>query len=157
MPEQITLTINGQSRTIEADPEEPLLYILREEFGLNGAKYGCGFQQCGSCMVIANGESVPTCLESCKAFEGRNIETIEGLASGEDLNPLQEAFIEQQAAQCGYCVNGMLMAGMALLRKNPTPTEKEIRVALDRIICRCGTHQRFINAIKSASSSSQKI
>lgn len=157
MPEQITLTINGQSRTIEADPEEPLLYILREEFGLNGVKYGCGMQQCGSCMVIADGESVPTCLESCKGFEGRNIETIEGLASGEELNPLQEAFIEEQAAQCGYCVNGMLMAGLAVLRKNPNPTELEIRQALDRVICRCGTHQRFINAIKSAASSSRNF
>jgi len=147
----ILLEVNGKKQKIEVDEEEPLLYVLREEFGLNGAKFGCGIQQCGSCMVLANGKATYTCLQACTSFEGKNIETIEGLKKGNQPHPLQEAFFDEQAAQCGYCLNGMMIAALALLRSNPKPNDIQIREALNPIICRCGTHSRFISAVKKAS------
>ncbi|EOZ92356.1 Isoquinoline 1-oxidoreductase alpha subunit [Indibacter alkaliphilus LW1] len=153
----IKLKVNGVSLTIEADPEEPLLYILREEFGFNGAKFGCGLQQCGTCMVLADGEALATCVQPCQNFEGMEIITIEGLSEGDKSHPLQETFYSEQAAQCGYCVNGMLIAALALLRKNPKPNDEEIRLSLDKVICRCGTHSRFISAVKKAADQNSRF
>lgn len=153
----VNLKVNGVKQELDIDPEEPLLYILREEFGLNGAKFGCGLQQCGSCFVLADGEATPTCLQSCQTFQDMDIVTIEGLSEGDKLHPLQESFFIEQAAQCGYCLNGMLIAGLALLKKNATPSEEEIRAALDKVICRCGTHSRFIRAVKKTSENHSKF
>ncbi|MFD2037068.1 (2Fe-2S)-binding protein [Belliella marina] len=149
----IAFEVNGEKKTVEVDPGEPLLYILRDEFQLSGAKFGCGLQQCGSCMVLVDGENLPTCLSPCESFEGKSIETIEGLKSGNKLNAVQQAFVAMQAAQCGYCLNGMVITATSLLRKNKNPTEIEIKEALDQVICRCGTHSRFIKAVKIASES----
>lgn len=151
MPQTISLNVNGESRTFSADPEEPLLYILREEFALNGAKYGCGLHQCGACMVLTDSEATFTCLRPCSSFENTKITTLEGLAKNGKLHFVQQAFIDTQAAQCGYCLNGMILSAVALLESNPKPTEIEIREALNPVICRCGTHSRFIQAVKLAS------
>ena len=151
MSQAITLHVNGESHTFSADPEEPLLYILREEFAFNGAKYGCGLHQCGACMVLAGSKAEPTCLRPCSSFEDTEIITLEGLAKKNMLHPVQQAFIEVQAAQCGYCLNGMIISAVALLKTTPKPTENAIREALNPVICRCGTHSRFIKAVKLAS------
>ncbi|MBN7812277.1 (2Fe-2S)-binding protein [Algoriphagus sp. H41] len=151
MSQSITLRVNSQRRTFSADPEEPLLYILREEFGINGAKYGCGLHQCGACMVLADSKAEPTCLRPCGSFEEIEITTLEGLAKDGGLHPVQQAFIDVQAAQCGYCLNGMIISAAALLESNPHPSESEIRAALNPVICRCGTHSRFVKAVKLAS------
>ncbi len=151
MTQSISLRVNGQKQTISADPEEPLLYILREEFAVNGAKYGCGLHQCGACMVLADSKAEPTCLRPCVSFEDTEITTLEGLARNGRLHPVQEAFIETQAAQCGYCLNGMVISAVALLTSNNNPSEIEIKEALNPVICRCGTHSRFIQAVKLAS------
>lgn len=154
MPQEITLKVNGKSKSISVDPEEPLLYILREEFDLKGAKYGCGLHQCGACMVIADSRAEPTCLRPCASFEKTEITTLEGLAKEDKLHPVQQAFIDTQAAQCGYCLNGMLISAVALLDSNPSPSDDEIREGLNQVICRCGTHSRFIKAVKLASKKS---
>lgn len=151
MPQDIKLHVNGETKTISADPEEPLLYILREEFALKGAKYGCGLLQCGACTVIADDQAETTCVRPCSSYENVEITTLEGLSKNGELHPVQQAFIDTQAAQCGYCVNGMIMTAVALLEKKPKPNELEIRSALDPVICRCGTHSRFIKAVKLAS------
>ncbi len=151
MSQDITLHVNGKSQTFPANPEEPLLYILREEFAINGAKYGCGLHQCGACMVLANSKAEFTCLRPCGSFEEMEITTLEGLAKDGKLHPVQQAFIDTQAAQCGYCLNGMIISAVALLETTPQPTELEIREALNQVICRCGTHSRFIKAVKMAS------
>ncbi|MEB2777049.1 (2Fe-2S)-binding protein [Algoriphagus sp. D3-2-R+10] len=151
MPQNIMLQVNGKSKTISADPEEPLLYILREEFALKGAKYGCGLQQCGACMVIADSKAEPICLRPCASFENVAITSLEGLQQNGKLHPVQQAFIDVQAAQCGYCVNGMIITAVALLEENPSPSDEEIRTALNPVICRCGTHSRFVEAVKLAS------
>jgi nicotinate dehydrogenase subunit A len=150
MAKSISLNVNGESRTITADPEEPLLYILREEFALNGPKYGCGLHQCGACMVLADSTAEPTCLRPCESFENVKVRTLEGLAKKGQLHPVQQAFIDIQAAQCGYCLNGMIISAVALLEKNPNPSELDIRQALNPVICRCGTHTRFVKAVKLA-------
>ncbi|RZS94567.1 (2Fe-2S)-binding protein [Cecembia calidifontis] len=157
MTKSIVLSVNGREKTIFADPEEPLLYILREEFGLNGPKFGCGLHQCGSCMVLSDGQANYTCRIPCSAFEGKKIETIEGLAQDEKLHPLQQSFFDEQAAQCGYCLNGMLINALELLRKKTNPSEEEIRDVLHKVICRCGTHSRFIKAVKKAVDSRSKF
>ncbi|MCE7055686.1 (2Fe-2S)-binding protein [Algoriphagus sp. AGSA1] len=151
MTQKITLQVNGESKSISANPEEPLLYILRNELGLKGAKYGCGIHQCGACMVIVDSKAEPTCLRPCVSFENLKITTLEGLGQNGALHPVQTAFIDTQAAQCGYCVNGMIVSAVALLENSPNPSEHEIRTALDPVICRCGTHSRFIKAVKLAS------
>lgn len=157
MTENIKLNVNSQEKSFTGDITEPLLYILREEFGINSTKFGCGMQQCGACMVLIDGEAKTSCLLPCGSVRNKTIQTLEGLAKGENLHPLQEAFIEVQAAQCGYCLNGMVISAVDLLRKNPNPTEPEIREALQPIICRCGTHSRFIQAVKQAANSSQSF
>jgi nicotinate dehydrogenase subunit A len=152
MKKSLELLVNGQGKTVDVDPEEPLLYVLREEFGLSGPKYGCGLHQCGSCLVLVDGEASYTCRMPCSAFEGKKILSIEGLAKGNKLHMIQQAFYEVQAAQCGYCVNGMMIAALELLEGNSNPDDQEIRSALNRVICRCGTHSRFIKAVKKAAS-----
>lgn len=153
--EPFKLNVNSIDKSFSADPSEPLLYILREEFGINSTKFGCGLQQCGACMVLLDGEAEPSCLLPCQTAQSKSILTLEGLEKDGKLHPIQEAFIEAQAAQCGYCINGMIISAVALLRKNSNPSDKEIREALQRVICRCGTHSRFIQAVKLAAKSTQ--
>ncbi len=146
----LTLEVNGRSRTVQADAETPLLYALRNDLGLSGTRYGCGLGQCGACTVIIDGLAVQSCDVPVSAVAGKNIITVEALAADGSLHPLQQAFIAEQAAQCGYCASGVLMAAKALLDANPDPSEAEIRSALERNLCRCGTHSRMLRAIKSA-------
>lgn len=146
----ISLNVNGTVHEVDADPATPLLYVLRDDLALNGAKYGCGLGQCGSCMVSVEGEPVLSCMTPLMLMEGREITTIEGLGTIEAPGPLQQAFIDVQAAQCGYCIPGMMMSAHALLSKNPTPSDREIRDALATNLCRCGTHMRILSAIKRA-------
>jgi len=146
----ISLTINGKKHVVDASPDTPLLYVLRNDLGLNGPKFGCGLGQCGSCTVIMDGAAVSSCVTPIARAEGRNILTLEGLGTLEKPHPLQKAFIEEQAAQCGYCINGMIMQSKALLDRTPDPTDKEIRTALASNLCRCGTHNNIIHAIRRA-------
>jgi nicotinate dehydrogenase subunit A len=147
----VTLTVNGQRRSVPAAPDTPLLYILRNDFELNAAKYGCGFGQCGACTVMLDGKAVRSCSTPASAAVGKKITTLEGLGSLDKPHPLQQAFIDEQAAQCGYCVAGMMMSAKALLDAKPHPTEADIRQALAGNLCRCGTHNRIVRAIARAS------
>lgn len=144
------LTLNGQAVEAVSDPATPLLYVLREEFGLNGAKYGCGLGQCGSCTVMVDGEAVLACLMPLLTVENREILTVEGLGTVDDPGPMQRAFIAEQAAQCGYCIPGMMMRAQALLTADPRADEADIRRALEWNLCRCGTHMRILRAIRRA-------
>ena len=146
----LTIHVNGKPREVQADAETPLLYALRNDLGLSGTRYGCGLGQCGACTVIIDGVAVQSCDVPVSAAAGKNIITVEALAADGSLHPLQQAFIAEQAAQCGYCASGVLMAAKALLDANPDPSEAEIRSALERNLCRCGTHSRMLRAIKSA-------
>ena len=146
----ITLTVNGKSHSVSAEPETALLYVLRNDLKLKGARFGCGLGQCGACTVLVDGKPVQSCDFPLSAAVGKAITTIEGLAPDGELHPLQAAFIAEQAAQCGYCVTGIIMAAKALLDANPRPADAEIRSALKGNLCRCGTHQRILNAIKRA-------
>lgn len=146
----ITLRVNGESRNVTAEPDAPLLYILRNDLELNGPKFGCGMAQCGACTVLLDGKPVPSCITPVSAAAKGRITTIEGLGTVEKLDPLQKAFIEEQACQCGYCGNGMLMSAKALLEKNPEPTEREIKQALNGHLCRCASHNRIVRAVQRA-------
>ena len=146
----ITLTVNGQRRTVAAAPDTPLLYVLRNDLELNAAKFGCGMAQCGACTVLADGQPVRSCVMPVSAMAKTKITTLEGLGSASNPHPLQKAFIEEQAAQCGYCIAGMIMSAKALLDRNPRPSEAEIREALAGNLCRCGTHNRIVRAIQRA-------
>ena len=146
----LTLTVNGQRRTVAAAPDTPLLYVLRNDLELNAAKFGCGMAQCGACTVLADGNPVRSCVMPVSAMAKTKITTLEGLGSASKPHPLQKAFIEEQAAQCGYCIAGMLMSAKALLDQNPHPTEAEIREALAGNLCRCGTHNRIVRAVQRA-------
>ena len=146
----ITLTVNGKTHEIAADAETPLLYVLRNDLKLKGARYGCGLGQCGACTVIVDGKAVQSCDVPVSAASGKAITTIEGISRNGKLHPLQEAFISEQAAQCGYCATGIIMSAKALLDVNPKASEKEIRTALKGNLCRCGTHQRILRAIQRA-------
>jgi nicotinate dehydrogenase subunit A len=146
----ITLTVNGKRHAVSAEPETALLYVLRNDLKLKGARFGCGLGQCGACTVLVDGKPVQSCDFPLSAAVGKTITTIEGLAPDGELHPLQSAFIAEQAAQCGYCVTGIIMAAKALLDANPRPADAEIRSALKGNLCRCGTHQRILNAIKRA-------
>lgn len=152
----ITLTVNGRAREIDADPATPLLYVLRDHLGLNGAKYGCGLGQCGACTVIVDGQAVFSCLAPSAVMQGKQIRTIESLGTEAEPGPLQRAFIAEQAAQCGYCIAGMVMRAQALLERNPNPTEAEIRAHMQTNLCRCGTHMRILAAIRRAAKAMQK-
>lgn len=149
MTRAITLTVNGEVRTLEAEPEMPLMYALHE-LGLTGTKYGCGIEQCGSCSVLVAGERAFSCATPLSEAEDKEVVTIEGLADGDDLHPLQQAFIDRHAFQCGYCTPGLIMAAKGLLDKNPDPSESEIRTALQDNLCRCGSHGRIVAAVQQA-------
>jgi nicotinate dehydrogenase subunit A len=146
----LTLTVNGAAREVAADPETPLLYVLRNDLKLKGARYGCGLGQCGACTVVIDGKAVQSCDVPVSAVAGKSITTIEGIGTPEKPHPLQRAFIKEQAAQCGYCVSGIIMSAKALLDENPAPSDSQIRVALAGNLCRCGTHTRILRAIRSA-------
>lgn len=143
----IRLVVNGASHRLDIDPRTPLLYALRGQLALNGAKFGCGLGQCGACTVIIAGEPVFSCLVPVAAAQDRPVTTIEGLGSADKPNPLQQAFIAEQAAQCGYCTAGMVMRAQALLDRNPAPSEAEIRRYMEPNLCRCGTQLRVLRAI----------
>jgi nicotinate dehydrogenase subunit A len=149
----LKLTLNGASRTIQSSPDTPLLYVLRNECGLNAAKYGCGLGQCGACTVIIDGEAVFSCITPVMLAENRKVTTLEGLGTADHPGKLQEAFIEEQAAQCGYCIPGMMMRAQALLDRTPDVSEEEIRAELEPHLCRCGTHMRILRAILRAAKS----
>lgn len=149
----VTLNVNGEDVRLDIDPDTPLLYVLRNELGLNGPKFGCGLGQCGACTVLVNGEPVRSCVLSVAATSGGSVMTVEGLGTREAPHPLQAAFIEEQAMQCGYCANGMMMNAAALLAKNPYPTDEQMRNALRGSLCRCGTHNRILRAIAKAAES----
>jgi len=142
------LNVNGQAHSVTADPETPLLYVLRNDLKLKSVRFGCGTGLCGACTVIVDGKAVQSCDVSLAAVAGKAVTTIEGLAMNGDLHPLQQAFIEEQAAQCGYCVSGIIMAAKALLDANPRAGDAEIRAALKGNLCRCGTHHRMLRAIR---------
>ena len=146
-----TLKVNGHEHRIDADPDTPLLYVLREELALNAAKFGCGLGQCGACTVIVDGKAVLSCVTPLLLVEGKQVTTLEGLGSIEAPGPIQRAFIEEQAAQCGYCIAGMMMRAQALLLGNSRPTDAQIRAELEPNLCRCGTHMGIIRAVKRAS------
>ncbi|AYG62915.1 (2Fe-2S)-binding protein [Rhizobium jaguaris] len=146
----ITLTINGKDHDVEADPDTPLLYVLRNDLALNAAKFGCGLGQCGACTVIVDEQPVLSCVTPITLLQGKAIMTVEGLGTIDNPGRMQAAFIEEQAAQCGYCIAGMMMAGEALLRRNPDPSDDDIRAALRTNLCRCGTHMRIMAAIRRA-------
>jgi nicotinate dehydrogenase subunit A len=146
----ISFNLNGTDRTIETDPSTPLLYVLRNDLELNGAKYGCGLGQCGACTVQIDGKAVFSCLIPLAALQGRRVRTIEGLGSATRPGALQQAFIEEQAAQCGYCIAGMIMRAQALLDANPSPDSTEIRSHMQTNLCRCGTHMRILRAVRRA-------
>jgi nicotinate dehydrogenase subunit A len=150
MTESHRLTINGAAAEVEADPDAPLLYALRNDLQLKGTRFGCGSGQCGACFVLIDGHPAPSCDTPLWSAAGKAITTVEGLGAGGELHPLQEAFLEEQAAQCGYCTSGVLISAAALLRKNPRPTETEVRAALDRNLCRCGSHNRMVRAVLRA-------
>jgi nicotinate dehydrogenase subunit A len=151
----ITLKVNGRAHEVDTDPKTPLLYVLRNELQLNGAKFGCGLGQCGACTVLVDGEAVFSCLTPILLLQGRAIKTLEGLGTAERPGPLQQAFIDEQAAQCGYCIAGMIMRAQALLERNPSPTDEEIRVHMNPGLCRCGTHMRILRAVRRASKTMQ--
>jgi nicotinate dehydrogenase subunit A len=145
-----TLTVNGESRSIKASPDTPLLYVLRDELGFNAAKYGCGLGQCGACTVIVDGKAVFSCITPVMVLEGRRITTLEGLGDLEAPGPMQRAFMAEQAAQCGYCIPGMMMRAQALLDRDPHASDASIRAELQPHLCRCGTHMRILRAVRRA-------
>ena len=146
----ITLTVNGRSHSLDVDPSTPLLYVLSDDLELRGPKFGCGLAQCGACTVIVEGKAIRSCVTPVETVNGAAVTTLEGLGSPENPHPIQRAFIEEQAAQCGYCATGIIMSAKALLDANPRPTEPEIRAALKGNLCRCGTHHRILRAIQRA-------
>jgi len=147
----LRLTVNGKARSVRVDdPNVPLLYVLRDDLGLRGPRFGCGLSQCGACTVHLNGASVRSCVYPAKAAVGKKVVTLEGLGTPEHPHPLQQAFIDEQAAQCGYCINGMIMEAAAFLARKKNPTEEEIKAALADNLCRCGTHLRIVRAVKRA-------
>lgn len=144
------ITVNGRSLTVAADGETPLLYVLRNDAGCKGVRYGCGGGQCGACMVIIDGKPVQSCDVPVSSVADKSITTVEGIGSAEKPHPLQAAFIEEQAAQCGYCITGIIMSAKVLLDSNPAPSDAQIKDALAKNLCRCGTHLRIVRAIKRA-------
>ncbi len=147
---EFTLTVNGDRRTVRTDPERPLLEVLREEFHLTGPKYGCGEGQCGACTVLMDGRKSLSCVTPISMADGRVITTIEGLATGDKLHPVQEAFLAEGAMQCGYCTPGMILTAVALLEKNPNPTDEEIVTEMNGNICRCNGYIKILNAVRRA-------
>ena len=144
------LKVNGEARVVDVDPDTPLLYVLRDNLALKGPRFGCGLAQCGACTVHVNGEAVRSCVLPIETLKDGAVTTLEGLGSSAKPSKLQQAFIDEQAAQCGYCINGMVMTSAALLAKNKNPSESDIRAALADNLCRCGTHKRIVAAVKRA-------
>lgn len=153
----ISITVNGLFHEVSAEAETPLLYVLRNETGCKGVRYGCGLGQCGTCTVIIEGKPVQSCDVPVSAVAGKSITTIEGIGTVDHPHPLQRAFIEEQAAQCGYCATGIIMSAKALLDANNSPTDVELKQALSKNLCRCGTHQRIMRAIKRAAAEMRKF
>jgi nicotinate dehydrogenase subunit A len=153
---RISLKVNGKSSDVEVDPNTPLLYVLRDNLGLHGPRFGCGLGQCGACTVLVDGSTMRSCMLPASAAENKSVTTLEGLGNVAHPHVIQAAFVEEQAAQCGYCMNGMVMGAKALLDKNPHPSVADIKRSLNSYICRCGTHLRVIRAIQRVASSSVK-
>jgi nicotinate dehydrogenase subunit A len=149
------LEVNGQRRSVSAGPDTPLLYVLRNDLGLVGSRFGCGTGQCGACFVIVEGKAVPSCDTPLWSVENKSVTTVEGLAKGGELHPVQKALIAEQAAQCGYCISGIAVAAAALLSSNHNPSETQVRQALDRNLCRCGAHNRVVRAVLRAAKETQ--
>jgi nicotinate dehydrogenase subunit A len=147
---RMALSVNGLHHDIEVEPDTPLMYVLRNDLALNGPKYGCGLGECGACTVLVDGVAARSCVVPVKGAIGRQITTLEGLGNEQNPNELQRAFIEMQAAQCGYCINGMIMTAQGLLNRKPHPTEDEIRRELRYNLCRCGTHIEILSAVRLA-------
>jgi nicotinate dehydrogenase subunit A len=148
---KFSIKVNGKSHVVEAEPEMPLLYALRDDLKLNGPKFGCGLAQCGACTVIIDGKAVRSCVTEMKTVGNRAVTTLEGLGTVKNPHPVQKAFMEEQALQCGYCINGFIMSAKALLDTTPKPTDAQIKEALAGNLCRCGTHTRILRAVKRAS------
>ena len=148
---RVSLTVNGKRHSLDVPPDMPLLYALRNDLELNGPKFGCGLAQCGACTVILDGAAIRSCVTLATAANNRTVTTLEGLGSSKKMHPIQQAFVDEQALQCGYCGNGMIMSTKALLDKNPKPTDAQIKEALAGNLCRCGTHVRILRAVKRAS------
>jgi nicotinate dehydrogenase subunit A len=146
----LSLKVNGITHSMDVDPTTPLLYILSDDLGLRGPKFGCGLGQCGSCTVLVKGQAVRSCITAVEAVQGLDIITLEGLGTPDKPHPIQRAFIEEQAAQCGYCLNGVILTAKAFLDKNPKATEKQIQEGMSRVLCRCFTHTRILRAIERA-------
>ena len=149
---RITLKVNGKSSVVEAEPNTPLLYVLRDNLSLHGPRFGCGLGQCGACTVLVDGNTMRSCMLPVSAAQNKSVTTLEGLGSVAHPHPVQAAFVQEQAAQCGYCMNGMILGAKALLDKNSHPTVAEIKHSLNNYICRCGSHLRVIRAIQRAAS-----
>ena len=147
---KVVLKVNGREYRLDVDPKTPLIYVLRNELGLKGTRYGCGLEQCGCCMVLIDGEPVYACTRAVDSAADCEIATVEGLGGKAAAHPLQQAFLEEQAGQCGYCLSGILISAKALLDRNPAPDRAEIVRALDGHLCRCGAHQRIIRAVERA-------
>jgi aerobic-type carbon monoxide dehydrogenase small subunit (CoxS/CutS family) len=144
------LKVNGLTHQVDAEADTPLLYVLRDDLKLNAAKFGCGLGQCGSCTVMVDGKAVQSCVTPLVLLEGKQVTTLEGLGTISEPAPIQRAFMEEQAAQCGYCIAGMMMRAQALLQRNSKPTDEEIRAELQPNLCRCGTHMRILRAVRRA-------
>jgi nicotinate dehydrogenase subunit A len=153
----INVKVNGANRSVNAEPDAPLLYVLRNDLELNGAKFGCGLEQCGACTVLVDGVSTRSCVTPLSRVGQSEVTTLEGLGTIDKLHPLQQAFIDEQAAQCGYCTSGMIMAAKALLDQNPRPTEAQVRDGLAGNLCRCGSHNRIVRAVLRASQTNGRI
>jgi nicotinate dehydrogenase subunit A len=148
---KISLRVNGKTQVVDAEPEMPLLYALRNDLELNGPKFGCGLSQCGACTVIMDGAAIRSCVTPVAAAQNKAVTTLEGLGNTKKMDKIQQAFVDEQAVQCGYCINGMIMTTKALLDKNPKPNDAQIKEALAGNLCRCGTHLRIVRAVKRAS------
>ena len=146
----LSLNVNGQTHSLDVDPTTPLLYVLSDDLGLRGPKFGCGLGQCGSCTVLVKGQAVRSCITAVESVQGVEIITLEGLGTVDKPHAIQKAFIEEQAAQCGYCLNGVILTAKAFLDKNPKATEKQIEEGMSRVLCRCFTHTRMLRAIGRA-------
>ena len=146
----LSLKVNGQTHSFDVDPTTPLLYVLSDDLGLHGPKFGCGLGQCGACTVLVKGQAVRSCITAVEAVQGLEIITLEGLGTVDKPHPIQSAFIEEQAAQCGFCLSGVILTAKAFLDKNPKATEKEIQEGMSRVLCRCFTHTRMLRAIGRA-------
>ena len=149
------LEVNGQRRSVSAGPDTPLLYVLRNDLGLVGSRFGCGTGQCGACFVIVDGKAVPSCDTPLWSVSDKKITTVEGLGSSGELHPVQKALLAEQAAQCGYCISGIAVAAAAFLANNQNPSEEQVREALDRNLCRCGAHNRVVRAVLRAAKEMQ--